>query len=947
MPSSCEGNEIDPRPGKASRRNAFLSCAVALTLATSMVPLPAVAETDAGATTESGQAQEAGASSTAGESASTQTSASSESSSTESADCADSATTPSSDAAAQASSSSSSSAAVSANARGGASTSASAGDSASEVTVTYSNRFSRGVYGAFASGFDATVSAKAGDTITLPTASDITLTGSRASTLIGWSTSSTSTTAGYAPGASYTVPDSDVTLYPVWQQTMTLAPTLTHMQAYYTVTDQNSKVLEEGELNGSATIVVPGPEFGENFVNVFVKADDNYLLTRVDSKDINNFIYPLSGTYYGRPAKYVSASVIQSMRDAGYVATFGWGLAYHKDGDALSVDAAAEQPTPEATLVPDKNSNLKPGDTVTFTVTLKAGDIDNRYSASLNGTPMVEIGDTSIPVENIVSSGNDTYTGTVQYTPTSDDVEANSLTAHVKAKFDYRYAFGVSGDDTTQHDLTSTAIVESKSDAIVINGFANAHHVSYEYDYTGPDTHPDSLPALPTDSTKYYPDDTVTISSTPKEGDTVRDDENGGTWTFKGWTLNGSLVGDTVSMGNSDLDFVGEWEFTADADSLTYDANANGGSYSGETPSNDGYTGGLVVVNENGFTRLGYRFLSWNTKSDGTGNTYNAGVDHYRLTTGNDILYAQWVQGHRLSYVYDYAGADGIDASTYPDAITSAPVDTAYYYPTDEAKMSSEPAERTVDDPVNHGTWTFGGWTINGEAAQGTVLMGMSDVTLAGTWTFTPYDQLTYDGNGADSGSVSAAEGPAGTDVTVSANGFSRSGYRFTGWNAKADGTGTPYAAGASYALTDGQDVLYAQWEKVSSGGGTTPAGKTPSSGTKATGGNDPAGKAPTPSAAGGSRSAGSGSAGSSGSAGQSNSGSAVSRSAAPDSAGSTDDGDSESAASEADGDAGTMPATGDRAIPWLAAPVAGIAAAVAAFAARMRRNSRRGKHRA
>jgi hypothetical protein len=34
----------------------------------------------------------------------------------------------------------------------------------------------------------------------------------------------------------------------------------------------------------------------------------------------------------------------------------------------------------------------------------------------------------------------------------------------------------------------------------------------------------------------------------------------------------------------------------------------------------------------------------------------------------------------------------------------------------------------------------------------------------------------------------------------------------FNGWNTKADGTGTPYAAGATYNGSSGSLILYAQW---------------------------------------------------------------------------------------------------------------------------------------
>ena len=42
---------------------------------------------------------------------------------------------------------------------------------------------------------------------------------------------------------------------------------------------------------------------------------------------------------------------------------------------------------------------------------------------------------------------------------------------------------------------------------------------------------------------------------------------------------------------------------------------------------------------------------------------------------------------------------------------------------------------------------------------------------------------------------------------------FSREGYVFTGWNTKADGSGTAYEVGSSLDSVKDRITLYAQWE--------------------------------------------------------------------------------------------------------------------------------------
>jgi uncharacterized repeat protein (TIGR02543 family)/LPXTG-motif cell wall-anchored protein len=59
------------------------------------------------------------------------------------------------------------------------------------------------------------------------------------------------------------------------------------------------------------------------------------------------------------------------------------------------------------------------------------------------------------------------------------------------------------------------------------------------------------------------------------------------------------------------------------------------------------------------------------------------------------------------------------------------------------------------------------------------------------------------------------------TATNLRSNGFTRTGYTFTGWNTRQDGTGTPYAAGASYSFASDL-TLYAQWEVATSPPPTT-----------------------------------------------------------------------------------------------------------------------------
>ena len=84
---------------------------------------------------------------------------------------------------------------------------------------------------------------------------------------------------------------------------------------------------------------------------------------------------------------------------------------------------------------------------------------------------------------------------------------------------------------------------------------------------------------------------------------------------------------------------------------------------------------------------------------------------------------------------------------------------------------------------------------------------------------------VTYNGNGAATGFTAdeAAYGvSSGTTVTVKSNGaggaaYAKSGYIFSGWNTKSDGTGTSFKAGDTFTISK-DTILYAQWADPSSG---------------------------------------------------------------------------------------------------------------------------------
>jgi uncharacterized repeat protein (TIGR02543 family) len=129
----------------------------------------------------------------------------------------------------------------------------------------------------------------------------------------------------------------------------------------------------------------------------------------------------------------------------------------------------------------------------------------------------------------------------------------------------------------------------------------------------------------------------------------------------------------------------------------------------------------------------------------------------------------------------------------------------------------------TQGDLVRSG-FTFAGWNTaaNGSGtnyAPGSLYTGNANLTLYAKWTGATTYTVSYNANGATSGTAPAnqtkTQDVALTLETNSGN-LTRTGFTFSGWNTAADGSGTNYAAGASYT-TNANLALFARWTTASS----------------------------------------------------------------------------------------------------------------------------------
>jgi uncharacterized repeat protein (TIGR02543 family) len=110
--------------------------------------------------------------------------------------------------------------------------------------------------------------------------------------------------------------------------------------------------------------------------------------------------------------------------------------------------------------------------------------------------------------------------------------------------------------------------------------------------------------------------------------------------------------------------------------------------------------------------------------------------------------------------------------------------------------------------------YTFAGWFAgaSGGSALSSPYTLAGSITLYAQWTINSFT-VTFDNNGG-TGSMSNESASYNVAMALTTNTFTKTGYTFSGWNNAANGTGTPYADGASYPFTSSV-TLYAQWTVI------------------------------------------------------------------------------------------------------------------------------------
>lgn len=277
----------------------------------------------------------------------------------------------------------------------------------------------------------------------------------------------------------------------------------------------------------------------------------------------------------------------------------------------------------------------------------------------------------------------------------------------------------------------------------------------------------------PSNQTKYYGKALTLAAAITATGFTfVR-------WNTKADNSGTGYAAKASYTGNAALTLYAIWNH-----SITF--NVNGGSGSQATQTALATSAITIAAKSSTVVRTGYNFTGWNTKADGSGTAYAVG-ETLAAGAASITLYAQW---SLITYTVTYnANGHGTAPSSqtkeYGKALTlkSAISATGYTF------------VRWNTNSSNTGTGYNAGASYTGNAA----------LTLYAIWNHS----ITYNANGG-SGAPATQTSLATSAITRSTTQPTRDGYIFTGWNTKADGSGT---APSSLASGGASITLYAQWQ--------------------------------------------------------------------------------------------------------------------------------------
>ena len=270
-------------------------------------------------------------------------------------------------------------------------------------------------------------------------------------------------------------------------------------------------------------------------------------------------------------------------------------------------------------------------------------------------------------------------------------------------------------------------------------------------------------------------------------------------YEFVGWATNSnSSVASYYAGGsytdNASVTLYAVWRYKPATYTVAFDANGGINAPSSQTKTYD-VTLTLTTAIP---TRANYRFAGWSKDRNATSASYTAGGSY--TDNASVTLYAVWVYSPESYTVrYDANGGSGVPAS--------------------QTKTYGVPLTLSVIKPTRAG-YEFLGWATSkiattSEYAPGERYTDEASVTFYAVWRYVPKTYtVSYDANGGSNapGTQTKTENVA---LTLASTIPAREGYTFRGWATTPTTTTADYQPGGNYTA-NAAVTLYAVWEKDS-----------------------------------------------------------------------------------------------------------------------------------
>ena len=284
---------------------------------------------------------------------------------------------------------------------------------------------------------------------------------------------------------------------------------------------------------------------------------------------------------------------------------------------------------------------------------------------------------------------------------------------------------------------------------------------------------------------------------------------NANTYAKTGYTFNGwNTMADGSGVGYSDGQAADDISLEADV-TVTLYAQWEANRYTIEYLSNGGtgtMTKQVFIYDQEqdlailGFENAGHEFIEWNTKKDGSGDSYGDQETVLNITDQDDAtirLYARW-SSNEFTVEFNNNGGEGEMAAqdfTYGEA------------------------QELTANAFTKEHYGFIGWNTQADGSGESYTNGQDGsqicsedggvVTLYAQWAAEKYTVTFYSNDGT--GSMEPQEFEYGVSQRLTKNAFEKEGQTFTGWNTQVFGTGDPYTDEQEIQI-DSNMNLYAQW---------------------------------------------------------------------------------------------------------------------------------------